>query len=98
MNDFVYKRSIPVEEGYDIIVAGGGPAGCAAAICAGRLGAKVLLVEGMGCLGGTGTSGLVTEFAPMANGKQMIVGGLMKEIIETLYSRGYVPQMLSPKR
>lgn len=98
MSEFSYRRSIPVEEGYDLVVAGGGPAGCAAAICAGRLGAKVLLVEGQGCLGGTGTSGLVTEFDPMANGEQMVVGGLMREIIETLYARGYVPELLSPKR
>lgn len=95
---FSYSRPVPVEEGYDVVVAGGGPAGCAAAICAGRLGARVLLVEGLGCLGGTGTSGLVTEFDPMANGEQMVVGGLMKEIIETLYDRGYVPELLSPKR
>ena len=95
---YLYSRPIPVEEGYDVVVAGGGPAGCAAAICAGRLGARVLLVEGLGCLGGTGTSGLVTEFDPMANGEQMVVGGLMKEIIETLYERGYVPELLSPSR
>ena len=34
----------------------------------------------------------------MANGEQMVVGGLMREIIETLYARGYVPELLSPKR
>lgn len=98
MSDFTYSRSIPTEEGYDIVVAGGGPAGCAAAICAGRSGARVLLVEGFGCLGGTGTNGLVTELDPMANGEQMVVGGLMKEIIETLYERGYVPELLDPSR
>ena len=37
-------RDIPIEEGYDLVVAGGGPAGSAAAICAARLGAKVLLL------------------------------------------------------
>ena len=51
-------REIPVEEGYDLIVAGGGPAGVAAAVCAARLGAKVLLVEAAGSLGGMGTNGL----------------------------------------
>ena len=30
---------------YDLIIVGGGPAGCAAAITAARLGAKVLLIE-----------------------------------------------------
>ena len=98
MGNFTLDRSIPVEEGFDIVVAGGGQAGCAAAICAARLGAKVLLVEALGCLGGTGTSGLVTLFDPMANGEQMLVGGLQREIIETLYRRGFVPTLLDPKR
>ena len=98
MASYQLNRSIPVEEGYDLVVAGGGPAGCAAAICAGRLGARVLLVEGLGCLGGTGTSGLVTEFDPMANGEEMVVGGLMREIIETLYARGFVPEAMDPQR
>lgn len=44
-------RDIPVDETYDILVAGGGPAGAAAAISAARLGAKVLLVEATGCMG-----------------------------------------------
>ena len=48
-------REIPVDESYDILVAGGGPAGTAAAVCAARLGAKVLLAEANGCLGGMGT-------------------------------------------
>jgi hypothetical protein len=98
MEKFKLTREIPVEDGYDLVVAGGGPAGCAAAVCAARLGAKVLLAEGLGCLGGTGTSGLVTAFDPMGNGEQMVVGGFMREIIETLYRRGFVPTLLDPKR
>ncbi len=98
MTTYSLTRDIPVEEGYDLLVAGGGPAGCAAAICAAREGARVLLVEALGCLGGTGTSGLVTEFDPMANGETMLVGGFMREIIETLYERGCVPTLLDPKR
>ena len=46
------NRSIPYDSSYDIVVAGGGPAGCGAAICAARLGAKVLLLESLGALGG----------------------------------------------
>ena len=65
------------------VVAGAGPAGCAAAIAAARLGAKVLLVEAMGCLGGMSTSGLVSAFDPMANGERMLVGGIMREIVES---------------
>ena len=44
---------------YDVIVVGGGPAGTAAAISAGRAGAKVLLIEKENCLGGMSTAGFV---------------------------------------
>ncbi|MFZ2639405.1 MAG: FAD-dependent oxidoreductase [Verrucomicrobiia bacterium] len=88
------SREIPVEEGFDLVVAGGGPAGTAAAVCAARLGAKVALIEAVGCLGGMGTSGLVTAFNPMANGERMLVGGLMREIVTTLHKRGFLgPQV-----
>lgn len=88
MNTYTFTRSIPVEEGFDLIVAGGGPAGAAAAICAGRLGAKVLLLEATGCLGGMGTSALVSAWSDLADGSRMLVGGIGEEIIETMYSRG----------
>jgi len=84
MGNHTLHREIPIDDGYDILVAGGGPAGCAAAICGARLGARVLLVEATGCLGGMGTSGLVTAFDPMADGEKGLVGGLMLEIVEAL--------------
>jgi hypothetical protein len=90
------RREILIEEGYDVVVAGGGPAGTAAAVCAGRLGAKVLLVESTGCLGGMGTSGLVTAFDPMANGNEMLVGGFMREVVETMYARGFMMPGINP--
>ncbi len=93
---FRLQRDIPIEDGYDIIVAGGGPAGTAAAVCAARLGAKVLLVEATGCLGGMGTSGLVTAFDPMADGEKMLVGGFMREVVETLYKRNFLQPGIDP--
>ena len=94
--NYRFSQEIPIGDIYDIVVAGGGPAGTAAAICASRLGAKVLLVEAMGCLGGMSTSGYVSAFDPMANGERMLVGGFMKEIVETLYSRGYMSPGIDP--
>ena len=44
---------------YDVIIAGGGTAGCACAYTAGKLGFKVLLVEKNSFLGGSITSSLV---------------------------------------
>ncbi len=91
MSSPTYKlvREVPVDDGYDLVVAGGGPGGAAAAICAARLGAKTLLVEATGCLGGMGTSGLVASFGPISDGRRMLVGGFMKELAETMFSRGY---------
>ncbi|MDR6550287.1 FAD-dependent oxidoreductase [Paenibacillus qinlingensis] len=97
MHTYSFHRNIPIaEEYYDLVVAGGGPAGAAAAISAARQGAKVLLVEGTGCLGGMGTSGLVTAFDPMANGERMLVGGFMKEVVETLYRRSLLRPDIDP--
>jgi hypothetical protein len=88
---YSFKRNIPVDETvYDLVIAGGGPAGTGAAIAAARLGAKTLIIEATGCLGGMGTSGLVTAFDPMANGEEMLVGGIMREIVFRMYERGFL--------
>ncbi len=47
---------------YDLIVAGGGMSGVAAAVAAARKGIKTLLIEQTAMLGGLGTSGLMTIF------------------------------------
>ncbi|MBR0056701.1 MAG: FAD-dependent oxidoreductase [Kiritimatiellae bacterium] len=49
---------------FDLIVAGGGPAGCGAALAAARRGLSVLLIEESGSLGGAATKCLVTPFMP----------------------------------
>jgi len=51
------ELSTPIAGDFDVIVAGGGPAGFAAAVGAAEHGAKVLLIEQGGCLGGVWTSG-----------------------------------------
>src|SRR5215510_9559347 len=96
MQTYTLTREIPVEE-VDVLVAGGGPAGSAAAVCAGRLGAKVLLVEATGCLGGMGTAGLVASFGPISDGKRMLVGGFMKELVESMHQRGYFSPHVVPE-
>ena len=56
-------RALPVYGDYDVVVIGGGPAGLAASVSAARRGARTLLVERYGFLGGMGTAGGVTNFA-----------------------------------
>ena len=97
MKTHAFTREISVDPAYDVVVAGGGPAGTAAALAASRLGAKVLLLEATGTLGGMGTSGLVTAFDPMANGERNLVGGIMLEIVEELYKRGELPPQVTPE-
>ena len=89
-------RDVPVDKEYDLVIAGGGPAGCAAAIAAGRLGGKVLLLEATGCLGGMATSGLVPAFAPMSNGSRLLTGGIMREILDGVYKRGWMAPQVTP--
>ena len=55
-------RKIEVWGTYDVVVLGGGPAGIAAAAAAARGGARALLVERYGFLGGMGTAAGVTNF------------------------------------
>lgn len=88
------SRSIVSDPAYDLVVAGGGPAGTAAAVCAARLGLKVLLAEATGCLGGMGTSGLVASFGPVSDGERMLVGGFMKELLAAMWEqKAFGPQV-----
>lgn len=52
-------RDVPVAGECDVLVAGGGPAGIAAAVGAARQGAKVILIESKGTVGGIWTNGLL---------------------------------------
>ena len=54
-----FGAGLPVEGEWDVAIAGGGPSGIAAAISAARQGAKVLLIERYGVLGGMLTLGHV---------------------------------------
>ena len=56
------ERKLPVNDKYDIIVVGSGPSGMGAALSAGMMGAKVLLIESQGSVGGISTSGLMSHF------------------------------------
>lgn len=79
-----FSREIPVKMSVDVCVVGGGPAGAAAAITAARNGASVFLAEGMGCLGGLGTSGGVPVFMTFTDGVNFCADGVGREIKERL--------------
>jgi hypothetical protein len=97
MDEFTLKRTIPMEDEYDVIVAGGGPAGVAAAVTAQRMGRRVLLAEAMGCLGGLGTSGMVGAFGPMSDGVRRLARGFIGEVVDRMYERGWIREGLTPE-
>jgi hypothetical protein len=81
-------RRTPLHGEFDVVVAGGGPAGLAAAVCAARGGARTLLIERYGFLGGMGTAGGVTNFAGLY-GKRggetvQLVRGVVDELLERI--------------
>jgi len=76
---------------HDVLVVGGGNAGCAAALAAARNGARTLLVERYGFLGGTATAAMVGPWMTFHDGRERIVGGIAQEIVERLTARGASP-------
>jgi flavin-dependent dehydrogenase len=75
---------------YDVVVVGAGSAGSAAAITAGRLGARTLLVDRLAFMGGTSTAVLDTFYAFYTPGERprRVVGGLGWEIVRRLSADG----------
>jgi hypothetical protein len=72
---------------YDVIVAGGGTAGVAATVAAARGGAKTLVIERFGHLGGIAAYGIPFLGIISANGV-VVNHGVMSEIIERLKKEG----------
>lgn len=72
--------TIPLDDSWDVIVLGGGPAGCASAIAAATEGARTLLIEATGSLGGMGTSALVPAWTPFSDKEKIIYRGLAEKI------------------
>lgn len=73
----------------DVLVAGGGIAGIAAAIAAAREGAKVILLERSFVLGGLATSGLVTIYLPLCDGVgNQVSFGIAEELFKLSIEHG----------
>ncbi len=83
-------ESIPCAGSYDVIVAGGGVAGCAAALSAARSGCRVALLEKSVKLGGLATLGLINYYEPVCNGRgKRIITGMAEEMLSLCIRYGY---------
>lgn len=76
--------SILSEEKCDLLVAGGGVAGCCAALAAARLGKKVILMDDCGVLGGQATLGMVAPISSICDRNGESFGGILDEILQEM--------------
>jgi len=78
-------RELPVYACCDVLVAGGGPSGTAAAIAAARAGAETILLERANHLGGLSTGGLVIWIDRMTDWEgRLVMRGIAEELLERL--------------
>ena len=76
-------RELPVSGVFDVLVAGAGIAGVAAAVAAARNGASVCLLEKACGMGGLATLGNVNIWLPLCDGRgRQVVGGLAEELLK----------------
>lgn len=79
-------RMVDIYDSVDVLVAGGGIAGCTAAISAAKAGASVLLIERNGCLGGVLTSNIIPNLLNnhLSTDARQLLGGVPLEVITRL--------------
>ena len=81
-------RDTPLFGEYDVVVLGGGPAGIAAALAAGRSGRATILVERYGFMGGAGTAAGLSTFCGLhavVHGKhEQVVHGIADDVLGKL--------------
>jgi len=85
------ERRTPVFREIDVCVVGGSPSGVAAAVCAARNGARVLLIERDPYLGGQSVGTMVTQWEKRAfinNLGAVCTRGIAKEFLEAIIAKG----------
>lgn len=90
MTEYIIEpaKKIPITFTADVVVCGGGPSGFVAATAAARNGAKTLLLEHYGFLGGMATAGMVGPISKFNFANERIVSGIPEEFINKLAERG----------
>ena len=96
------SKNLPISRDVDVIVVGGGPAGITAAIVSARNGARTVLIEQFGYLGGTATASLMACINGFRNQVEpdstQTVRGIAEEIILGLKDLGGLGKSPYPQK
>lgn len=92
MPERVWWNAVTEGPSFDVIVIGGGSAGTSSAIAAARAGARVLLVDKLGFLGGTSTAVLDTMYGFYSPGEKAkrLITGIGADVVDRLTELGPV--------
>lgn len=88
MDKICFQKELVLTGRFDVAVCGGGPSGIMAALAAARNGARVILLERYGFLGGMATAAFVNPVSTFRKNGQQVIRGLPWEFVERLAQEG----------
>ena len=89
MDRLTYSKELNVRYDTDVFVAGGGPAGIAAAVSCARQGHSVFLAEGFSAFGGAAVTMLVPAFMTFGDGKNFLAEGIGREVYDRIGAESF---------
>jgi len=82
--EIMYEKKLDIRFSTDVFIAGGGPAGIAAALACARQGRSVFIAESFSAFGGAAVTMLVPAFMPFGDSQVFLSEGIGREVYERL--------------